>query len=429
MRHLPTLPYHEDFLSAASVALDRYGQYPVLVGIQESVLTENIEHINTRIGSRNLCAVLKGDAYGHNVALIMPQISSLCSHVAVVDNHEAASVRAADQDISLLRLRVGSSEEIAEALKQNWNLRETISSRTKITEVDNLGQHLNKRVDVHISLDVARLGRNGLPVDNEQQLSDTIAYLLSKKNLRLVSIGCHLPNAASSNPQDRSDISRRALERFVYLVRSLLDLFSGADQALPEISAYSSASSVVFGSSGIIEDLGLQCFDRVGNSLFGLASAEKQGEQGTCQVMHVATKVCERVHRGFGSSVGYEHCYTVDRENGEEIALLGIGWLSASLSYQGVGKTPTPAFVINDSGGQHMVLGRQSMNVMTIAAEHVSGRVLSSGDLVYLTTDWGPTDQTPSILVLSRLMGDVQPEFVTASLGGSPSSLRFLFNE
>ncbi len=88
--------------------------------------------------------------------------------------------------------------------------------------------------------------------------------------------------------------------------------------------------------------------------------------------MHVATKVCERVHRGFGSSVGYEHCYTVDRENGEEIALLGIGWLSASLSYQGVGKTPTPAFVINDSGGQHMVLGRQSMNVMTIAAEHVS---------------------------------------------------------
>lgn len=78
MQHLPTLPYHEDFLSAASVALDRYGQYPVLVGIQESVLTENIEHINTRIGSRNLCAVLKGDAYGHNVALVMPQISSLC---------------------------------------------------------------------------------------------------------------------------------------------------------------------------------------------------------------------------------------------------------------------------------------------------------------------------------------------------------------
>ncbi len=76
-----------------------------------------------------------------------------------------------------------------------------------------------------------------------------------------------------------------------------------------------------------------------------------------------------------------------------------------------------------------MVLGRQSMNVMTIAAEHVSGRVLSSGDLVYLTTGGEPTDQTPSILALSRLMGDVQPEFVTASLGGSPSSLRFLFNE
>lgn len=420
------LPYHHAFEAAARKATEEHGNFPMLVGIHGDMLVRNVSRVRRRLGSRTLCAVLKGDAYGHGIRLVVPHIARFCSHIAFVDNSEAAAIRAAGTDVKLLRLRIGTPGEIVEAIEKGWNVRETICSRDKVAEVNGIGRRLDRVIEVHVSLDVAGLGRNGLPVDDAGTLREAISFIASRNNLRLASIGCHLPLAAQSTPSDRNDASRRALEKFASIAREIAAMIDLEGKPLPEISAYSSASSSAFGASGILEELGLPCFDRIGNSLFGLTSTAKHPEPGTGQVMHAAALVCDRVFRCSGSTIGYEQTYMVGGE-GEEIALLGVGWLTLSRYCQGVGKTETPAFVINDSGGRHLLLGRQSMNIAAIRARDDMGRALSSGDLVYLTTDWGSSEHMPSVPRLCDLLGGVQTEFVTSSFGSSPSSLRFLF--
>jgi alanine racemase len=421
------LANHDAFVAAGAKAIDQHGCYPLLVGIRKDALVGNVRRICQRIAPRTLCAVMKGDAYGHGVQLIVPHLIPFCSRAAFVDNCEAAAIRAAAPEIKLLRLRVGTTTEIAGAMRAGWNVCETIGSHEKAQEINEVGAHTDTLINVHVSLDAAGLGRNGLPMHDESELHKIFLSLLGMTHVRVASVGCHFPDAADSNAADTSDATRNALERFVALVRGMRPRFDEFGRPPPEISAYSSASSCAFGASGVIERLGLHCFDRIGNSLFGLTSTAKHPEDGTRQVMHAATTVCDRIFRRRGSTIGYEHAYVVSDRDGLHVALLGIGWSSVGRYYQGLGKTDRPAYVMNSCGGIHRLLGRQSMNIMTIEASDEAGRGLKSGDIVYLTTDYGESVEAPTVSRLSVLMGGVQTEFITSLFGGSPSSLRFVF--
>ena len=418
---------HDRFMACGIRAMERDGAKPVMAGIDGVALRGNVERIRQRLGSRGLCAVLKGDAYGHGIDIVAPQILHACSHVAAVDNHELTAVRLLEPEMPLIRLRVGSEFEITQAARAKLNIREMAASLPKIEEIDQIAGHLGQRAEIHLSLDAAGFGRNGLNLADQKMLRSLWKAVLGLKHVRIASIGCHLPDAARADPGCGEDPSRRALDRFVAAARDLFRMCSEAGARLPEISAFSSASSVAFGGCVFPAELSTRAFDRIGSSLFGLTAHSRHQEPGTRQVMHVATVVCDVVHRQEGEEIGYEHCYRVEQEGGEKVALLGAGWLALSRYQQGLGKVSSPACCMSAAGRTHWFLGRQSMNISTVAARESGGTELAPGDLVFLTTDHGPRDACPTIARVAAWMGGVQPEYVTSTFGGSASTMRFPF--
>lgn len=415
------------FNNAAAACQDGVGNRPVLVGIDREALKINAGIIRKRLGSRGLCAVLKGDAYGHGVELVSSSLLNQCTHMAAVDNYELEALRKVAPDMPLLRLRVGSDAEIGHAARAGWRVREMVASRDKLERISHIYAQFGAQAELHLSLDAAGLGRNGFffqSVDDIEVLARDIAAI---PNISIASIACHLPDAGRADTLDKDDPTRAALDRFRSAVLVLFRHLREAGRKPPEISAYSSASSCAFGERDPLGDLGCQMFDRIGSSLLGLTEGNRHGEHGTSQVMHVSTQVCDVVHRRAGESIGYEHSYTVDKAKGECVALLGAGWLTLSRYQQGIGKTDHPAWCLGPDGSRHSFLGRQSMNISTIEAKSAAGRTLEIGDMCYLTTDFHGSECGPSIARIAAWMGGVQHEFVTSSFGASPSSSRFLF--
>lgn len=415
------------FLAGYARACESDGVKPMIVGVDRAALRANLAIIRGRLGERGLCAVLKGDAYGHGIDIVAPEVVPVCSHVAAVDNYELGTVRGVDPDIPLLRLRVGSEFEIAEAAHKRWRVREMAASIIKLREIDSIAGWLGQRADIHLSLDAAGLGRNGLNISDKGVFEDFLGAALALENIHIASVGCHLPDAGSADPRDPKDSSRAALERFTDALRVLFARFAARGLRLPEVSAFSSASSCAFGDQGDMNLLEQPVFDRIGSSLFGLTVHNRHPEAGTRQVMHAGACVCDVVHRRHGEAIGYEHSYRVEEPEGEMIALLGVGWLSLSRYHQGVGKTQKPAFCMNRFGGRNLFVGRQSMNISTLRSSDCDGRELASGDLLYLTSDHGSPENSPTIARVAEWMGGVQPEFVTSTFGGSASSMRFPF--
>lgn len=415
------------FNEAVAACQDIIGDRPVLVGIDCEALKINAGIVRKRLGNRGLCAILKGDAYGHGVKLVSSLLVDKCTHMAAVDNYELEALREVAPDMPLLRLRVGADTEINHAARAGWRVREMAASRDKLERISDIYAHLGTQAEIHLSLDAAGLGRNGFSFQNLDDIENLAQDITSMPNVSIASIACHLPDAGNANPFHRNDPSRVALERFRWAARALLRHLREEGRQLPEISAFSSASSYAFGEHDPLGELGCQMFDRIGSSLLGLTEGNRHGEQGTTQVMHVSTHVCDVVHRRAGESIGYEHAYTVDNANGESVALLGAGWLTLSRYHQGIGKTDLPAWCLGPDGARHNFLGRQSMNISTIKAKSAAGSTLKIGDMCYLTTDFHGADRGPTIARVAEWMGGVQHEFVTSSFGATPSSSRFLF--
>jgi alanine racemase len=415
------------FNKAALETEQRNGGKPVLVGIDREALALNAGIIRDRLGARGLCAVLKGDAYGHGVDLVGSCLIDQCTHIAAVDNHELDVLRKVAPYTPLLRLRVGTESEIGQAARAGWGIREMAASRDKLDRIGRIHAHFGACAEIHLSLDAAGLGRNGFFFRDLDDIDTLARDIMAIPNVTITSIACHLPDAGSADPLDRNDPSRAAIDRFRAAVLVLLRHIRENGRKLPELSAYSSASSRAFGEGESLADLGCAVFDRIGSSLLGLTEGNRHGERNTCQVMHVSTAVCDVVHRQVGETVGYEHSYEVEAANGEDVALLGVGWLTLSRYQQGIGKTELPAWCIGPDGSSHRFLGRQSMNISTITAKSVRGGTLATGDMCFLTTDFHGADSAPTIPRIARWMGGVQHEFVTSAFGASPSSSRFLF--
>lgn len=403
---------------------------PLWVGIDLHALEQNAAKISDRLGETRLCAVLKGDAYGHGIENVTAPLLKHCSHFAVVDNYEAALLRRRVKDSVVLRLRPSPPTEIAEAIELGLRVRETVGSLGQAQEVDRIARHCGRPVDLHVSLDASGLGREGFPIHAPNALVKELQQVVRLPGTNVASIGCHLRDVSHCAPERADDSTRQAVDYFTVLVRQLCELIAGSGRRLPEVSLFSSAGSVAFAQSKSVKALGLTSFDRIGNSLFGLRSSAEHFERNTRQVMHVGTHVCMVVRRPAGATVGYEQAYHVSGD-GEELALLGAGWSSMGREYQGIGNVSRPAWVANLYGGAHPLVGRQSMNVSVVRAVDDHGRRLKHGDFVWITTDAVPMgdyfQRAPSVAALSACMQNCQQEYITTVIGSSSSARRFVF--
>lgn len=160
--------------------------------ISQPAFEHNLAEMKKLVGPHTqICAVMKADAYGHGIAMLIPAISrAAIPYVGVTSNEEAAKARAAGYKGKLMRLRTATPAEIESALP--YDVEELLGSLALAKDVSALAHRHHTILRYHLALNSAGMSRNGIELKTDAGKADALA-LLRLPNLRIVGIMTHFP--------------------------------------------------------------------------------------------------------------------------------------------------------------------------------------------------------------------------------------------
>ena len=160
--------------------------------INTKAFEQNIATLQSQLqGQSKICAVMKADAYGNGIALLMPSVIKMrVPCVAIASNEEARVVRASGYKGQIMRVRTATLHEIRDGMK--YNMEELIGNPELAATVSDMARKQGKTVRYHLALNSAGMSRNGLDLSTEagQQAALTITRL---PNLKITGIMTHFP--------------------------------------------------------------------------------------------------------------------------------------------------------------------------------------------------------------------------------------------
>lgn len=152
-----------------------------------------------------LCAVMKADAYGHGMDLLLPALLRAGVRcIGIAANEEARIARAARFRGRLLRLRTATLEEVEDGLA--YGVEEMVGNAEYAADVAAIAQRHGRRLRVHFMLNSGGMSRNGLELATELGRRDA-QRILAERRLQIVGLMSHFP------VEDAADM-RAGLERF-----------------------------------------------------------------------------------------------------------------------------------------------------------------------------------------------------------------------
>jgi len=171
--------------------------------IDHRVFESNLAALQKRLdGKTQICAVMKADAYGHGIALLMPSIIRMnIPCVGVTSNEEARVARANGFKGRLMRLRNATPGEMAGALP--YEMDELVGSLAVARELDALAKRRGVTINVHLGLNAGGMARNGLEVATQRGKRDALA-LAKLPNLKIVGLMTHF--ASDDTEQIRAGV-------------------------------------------------------------------------------------------------------------------------------------------------------------------------------------------------------------------------------
>ena len=294
----------------------------------------------------------------------------------------------------------------------------------KAIAISKLAEKLNTIAQLQIKLDCSFLGRGGFSCDDSTSFEETIVELFNLPHVEIASITTHHPDPESIDPSNLDDPTIKPDCAFSKLIIRFHAHAVELGRRPPQTSSFSSANLITSTHPSIKLNVPKNSFARVGGALYGFDFRSDLVPLQTKQVLHALTWVTDVIHRAFDARVGYYAKYRVIAKEGEKIATIGLGWDTLGREFQGLGINPNPPYLSTFSGARHILLGRQSMNVATLAAEHPMHESLKIDNPLFLTTDAGFTGVSgPTIMDLSETLA-CQPEFISSRLGNSKAILR-----
>lgn len=191
----------------------------------------NIQYLKTIIGTRSkICVVMKGDAYGNGISVLMPQvIAEGIENVAVTSNDEARDVRSSGYRGKILRIRIATEGEIREGI--DLGIEELVGSLAQAQLISDIAEEKGVTVDFHLAINANGMSRNGIELKNGY---DEALSILQLPHLHCVGMMTHYPANRDADiraqlatfRQQTSELIRRA-----GLKRSELTLHTAATYA------------------------------------------------------------------------------------------------------------------------------------------------------------------------------------------------------
>lgn len=175
------------------------GAYNAWIEIDPEVFESNLRLIQAAVvGGASICAVMKADAYGVGIDMVMPSlIKARVPYVGIASTEEARMVRACGFKGRLMRVRAATLDEVEDALR--YKVEELAGNLAQARAIGGIARKRGRTLPVHLALNSAGMSRNGIEMATEQGRQDAVA-LAGIAGLKIVGLMTHFPT------EERDDI-------------------------------------------------------------------------------------------------------------------------------------------------------------------------------------------------------------------------------
>lgn len=175
------------------------GAFNAWIEIDPEIFESNLRLVEAAlVGEPKVCAVMKADAYGVGIDLVMPSvIKARIPYVGIASTEEARMVRACGYKGRVMRVRAATLDEIHDALR--YKVEELAGNLAQAQAMGDSARKRGRTLRVHLALNSAGMSRNGIEMETEQGRQDAEA-LTKIEGLQIVGLMTHFPT------EDRADI-------------------------------------------------------------------------------------------------------------------------------------------------------------------------------------------------------------------------------
>lgn len=354
----------------------------------------NIDYLKSIIGDKSqICVVMKGDAYGNGISLLMPVIiREKIGTVAITSNEEAREVRRSGYEGKIIRIRIATEGEVREGLE--LGVEELIGNSRQAEFIDAAAKEKGKIANFHLAVNANGMSRNGIELKSGY---DEALKILSLKNLRCVGMMTHYPankdgeiiQQLNTFKQQTSELIRRA-----GLKRSDLILHTAATYA----SLY-------------VPETRLDMV-RVGSALYNYGYTDRFN--GFKKIMSFKSRVTSVNSFPAGNTVSYKRTHRLNRPS--RLANIPVGYangISTAMANKG--------FVLI-RGHRCPIVGNITMNITMVDVTDFPD--IESGDEVVIYGRQGNAEITAkdislwsgtNLLSQSMFWATANPKIATAS--------------
>lgn len=322
--------------------------------ISRSALEYNIHKVQQLLGDKTrMCAILKGDAYGHDLSLVTPvMMQNGVQCIGIASNEEISSVRQSGYTSQLMRVRNATEKEMRQAA--DFDTEELIGNLDMAKRLSTIAQEKGKTIRIHLALNSGGMSRNGLEVSTAAGLEEARA-ISTLPGLKIVGIMSHFP-------EEDAAVVKRDLARFNTQSAQVLNI-TGLKREDVTLHVANTFATLTVPESWL--DM-----VRVGGIFYGdtIASTEYK------RVMTFKSAIASVNHYPKGNTVGYDRTYTLKRHS--VLANIPTGYADG---YRRVFSNVGHVLI---HGQRVPVLGKTSMN--TVIVDVTDLPQVASGDEVVL---------------------------------------------
>lgn len=327
------------------------------IEVDAAAFMENIATLRGMIGASRICAVMKADAYGNGIALLIPSvIKAGIADVAITSNDEARIARQLGYKGRLYRIRLAHPEEMEDAL--GLGVVESIGNPESAARLEALWLKRRPRFPrpVHLALNAGGMSRNGVELSTDYGKADARA-LLALKGLRIAGAMTHYP-------------SEEAPDILGQLARYKEDLawLAGQGLNLAGLTRHTANTFATLTQADTRLDM-----VRVGGALYGDPGSVKTSV--FIPVPTIKSRVAAVNHYPAGQTVAYDRTFRLERESW--LANVPIGYSDGvRRGFSHANRPEFPAEGRNRTevlirGKRAPVVGRVTMNTLMVdVTEH-----------------------------------------------------------
>jgi alanine racemase len=362
--------------------------------IDADAFASNVMAYRRAVGTAlRTCAVVKGDAYGNGLAILMPTIISAgIDFLGIASNDEARIVRESGFKGRIMRLRLATLSEVEDGLEHK--IEELIGSVRAGQAIGRIANARGSTLTFHLALNAAGMSREGIDIADTRGREEAVA-LARLPGLVPVGLMAHFP------VNEVGDIAE-GLSRFKAQANWLVDAAS-LDRRRIEFHCANSFATLNVPAARL--DL-----VRPGRAFFGY------GGDAFPQFRFLATlksRVASVNRYPKGQTVSYERTFELQRDSVlANIPLGASDGFRPAFSHGNQPPPETPGAHVIIRGFRAPVIGRVTMNTIMVDVTDIQDKVVLDDEVIV----FGP----------GQMSGNSQSDFLKLA-GTNPPDLMTVF--